>query len=149
MARWKYKDLPDHIKKQVTEQRRREIDRTRARRGATNNTNNRKKAKTSQRGGKQPNKTEQRYRDQVLTYFDDVRYEAITFKLENGCRYTPDWVVFENGKPIECHECKGSYRFASHGRSRMAFLQAQIEFHGIKFFWAVWRNKAWEIEERQ
>lgn len=81
-----------------------------------------------------PNKTEAAYRARYLAGLD-ARYEALTFRLSNGHRYTPDWVVFEYGRPVECHEVKGAYRFASHGRSRLAFDQARVEFPGLRWCW--------------
>lgn len=81
-----------------------------------------------------PNKTEAAYRARHLAG-QDARYEALTFRLANGHRYTPDWVVFEDGRPVECHEVKGAYRFASHGRSRLAFDQARVEFPGLRWCW--------------
>lgn len=84
--------------------------------------------------GRQPNKTEAAYRARHLAGLD-ARYEALTFRLSNGHRYTPDWVVFRDGAPVECHEVKGAYRFASHGRSRLAFDQARVEFPGLRWVW--------------
>lgn len=62
---------------------------------------------------KQPNKTEERFR---LAYLEAWKatgeiakfaFEAITLKVANGCRYTPDWYVWptmntplENGYPM-------------------------------------------------
>ena len=98
-----------------------------------------------------PNKTEQRYYDDHLSHLTDVRYEAITFKLRNGHRYTPDWVVFENGTPVACYEVKGSYRFGSEGRSQMAWAQARLDFAGLKWVWAMWDDrkgkKQWKVKE--
>jgi hypothetical protein len=74
----------------------------------------------------------------------DARYEAITFRLANGHRYTPDWVVFESGRPSQCHEVKGSYKFGSHQRARLAFDQAATEFPGLNWFWATLTKKGWE-----
>lgn len=87
------------------------------------------------KGAQQPNETELRYRGSVLAGFADVRYQPITFHMKNGHDYTPDWVVFENGKPVECHEVKGTYSFASEGRARLAFDQAALEFPGLRWFW--------------
>jgi hypothetical protein len=96
---------------------------------------------------KQPNKTEQRYYDRYLK-FKDARYEAVTWKMANGHRYKPDWVVFEAGRPVECIEVK-SYRFHSQGRARLAFDQAKQEFNGLRWTWATWdgKTKRWEVEK--
>jgi len=90
-----------------------------------------------------PNKTEAKYAAEVLRG-TDARYEAITFRLANGHRYTPDWVVFENGRPVSCHEVKGAHRFHSHQRARLAFDQAAMEFPGLNWFWATLTKNGWE-----
>ena len=93
---------------------------------------------------RQPNKTEARYAAEMLRGLD-ARYEAVTFRLSNGHRYTPDWVVFDSaGRLLSCHEVKGSYRFHSHGRARLAFDQAAVEFSGITWFWATRTGQGWE-----
>ena len=94
------------------------------------------------RGRKGPNKTEATYRDERLRGLD-ARYEALTFRMANGHRYTPDWVVFRDGVPVACHEVKGSYRMHSHGRARLAFDQARAEFPGLTWEWTVWNGKVW------
>ena len=95
-------------------------------------------------GGRQPNKTEARYRAERLRGCD-ARYEALTFRLRCGHRYTPDWVVFGGGGGIECHEVKGAYRFGSHGRARLAFDQAKAEFPGFLWVWATYKGGRWEV----
>lgn len=37
-----------------------------------------------------------------------VEFEAITLKLADGCRYTPDFAVMRQDGVIELHEVKGS-----------------------------------------
>ena len=81
-----------------------------------------------------PNKTESAYRARHLAG-KDARYEAVTFRMANGHRYTPDWVVVADGKPIECHEVKGAYRLGSYQRARLAFDQAAVEWPGIRWVW--------------
>ena len=47
-------------------------------------------------GRREPNKTEAAYRAEVLGPRTDVaaiHYEGLTFRMGNGHRYTPDWVV--------------------------------------------------------
>lgn len=90
-----------------------------------------------------PNKTEARYAAEALRGLD-ARYEALTFRLANGHRYTPDWVVFADGRPVSCHEVKGRHRFHSHQRARLAFDQAAAEFPGLTWLWATLTEKGWE-----
>lgn len=58
------------------------------------------------------NKTEAEYAEhlysrklagEVLEYW----FEAMTFKLADGCRYTPDFIVFLADGTLEAHEVKG------------------------------------------
>lgn len=93
---------------------------------------------------KGPNKTEKAYLDQKLRG-KDARFEALTFRMSNGHRYTPDWVVFEAGRPIECHEVKGGYAFRSQQRARLAFDQARVEFPGLRWVWARKTDGGWEV----
>jgi len=37
------------------------------------------------------------------------KYEGLTFKLAEGCRYTPDFCVMLASGAMECHECKGFF----------------------------------------
>ena len=97
------------------------------------------------RTSKGPNKTEAHYR---LYHLRDVdaRYEALTFRMANGHRYTPDWVVFEDGRPVACHECKGGYALHSQQRARLAFDQARVEYPGLRWTWATKTAEGWRIE---
>jgi len=91
---------------------------------------------------KQPTKTEQDY---ARTYLAGVgaRYEALTFKLANGHRYTPDWTWWGNDR-LYAVEVKGSYRLGSYQRARLAFDQARIEFPHITWIWAEKKqDKTW------
>ena len=95
---------------------------------------------------KGPNKTELNYAERHLTG-KDARFEALTFRMSNGHKYTPDWVVFgRSGELTECHECKGGYALHSQQRARLAFDQCAREFPGIKWVWAVKKPKGWVIE---
>ena len=87
------------------------------------------------RGHREPNKTESDYRATYLRG-KDARYEALTFRMANGHRYTPDWVVFTDEGKIECHEVKGGYALGSEQRARLAFDQAKVEFPWIVWVWA-------------
>jgi hypothetical protein len=90
-----------------------------------------------------PNKTEARWlRDNG--HGGDWRYEALSWNLSTGIRYTPDWCLFDEVGRLECCvEVKGAHRFGSHGRSRAAYLQAAKEWPGIRFEWWTWKGGAW------
>jgi hypothetical protein len=98
------------------------------------------------KGHRAPNKTEADYRRRHLGGLD-ARFEAVTFRMANGHRYTPDWVVFADGRPVACHECKGGYALHSQQRARLAFDQARIEFPGLNWVWAVKTTAGWQVEE--
>jgi len=88
---------------------------------------------------KQPSKTELAYRDEILALDESVetiRYEALSFKMANGHRYTPDWITTDLAGNITCHEVKGSYRLGSYQRARLAFDQTRIEWPAITWIWA-------------
>ena len=97
------------------------------------------------RGQREPNKTESDYRATYLRGMD-ARYEALTFRMANGHRYTPDWVVFHEGRPIACHECKGGYALGSQQRARLAYDQVRVEFPWIRWVWAVKSKGGWKVE---
>jgi hypothetical protein len=96
------------------------------------------------RSAKQMNKTECHYLDNVLRG-KDARYEALTFRMSNQHRYTPDFVVFEAGRPIECHEVKGGYALHSQQRARLAFDQCSKEFPGLRWIWAAKHKDGWRV----
>jgi hypothetical protein len=89
-----------------------------------------------------PNKTEANYRITCLRGLD-ARYESLTFRMSNGHRYTPDFVIFHEGKPVACHECKGGYALHSQQRARLAFDQCAKEFPGLAWVWAVKTPQGW------
>lgn len=101
-------------------------------------------------GPRGPNKTELEYRRRfikpLMGEIASVLYEAITFRLAAGFRYTPDWIVVGVNGTIEAHEAKGPWQ------SRDAYLrwcQAAQEWPSIRFFWGK-REKGgkWKTEER-
>ena len=104
-----------------------------------------RKAKVG-KGAQVPNKTEAEYADRFLQG-SDHRFQALTFHMKAGADYTPDWITFDcQGLPSVAIECKGSHRFHSHGRARLAWLQCRIEYPGIKFVWATKTKEGWTHE---
>jgi hypothetical protein len=87
-----------------------------------------------------PNKTEATYNRERLG--GAGRYEAITFRLPGGSRYTPDFYE----PPLTVHEVKGSYRFGSHGRALTAFREAAAAFPAFRFIWAEKRTDGWFVK---
>jgi hypothetical protein len=95
-----------------------------------------------------PNKTEADYQRHYLRGVD-ARYEGLTFRMANGHRYTPDWVVFIDGRPVACHECKGGYALHSQQRARLAFDQVRVEFPWLRWIWAVRVGGQWTVNGDQ
>jgi hypothetical protein len=57
-------------------------------------------------------------------------YEALTFKLADNARFTPDFVVITRDYEIEIHETKGHMREAAAVRIKVAASQ----FYWLPFF---------------
>lgn len=92
-------------------------------------------------GPKFKSKAEARYaelleRQRRAGQIESWRYEAITLRLADGCRYTPDfWVVLNDGK-VRLTEIKGHMREAARVRLRVA-----VEMYP-QFAWLlVWAKK--------
>ena len=83
---------------------------------------------------REPTKTEAAYARTYLTG-KAARYEALTFLLANGHRYTPDWSWWQGGH-LWAVEVKGSYRLGSYQRARLAFDQVRIDFPDVHWLWA-------------
>lgn len=101
----------------------------------------------AQKESKQPNKTEAEYgRLLRLEFVAEPRYEAITFKLRNSHRYTPDYIIEQNNGNLLCVEVKNAnYKHASYGRSKMAFAQCKIDFPMFDYRWAEKTKEGWKI----
>ncbi len=70
-------------------------------------------------------------------------FEALTFKLANDTRYTPDFMVLTADRVIELHEVKGFWRDDALVKVKVAAAQ-----HPWFVFKAVRKEKAgWEITE--
>jgi predicted nuclease of restriction endonuclease-like RecB superfamily len=123
MARMNYANLPDRLKRQVDR-----LITTDALPSAKPDTTKAKRAMT---------KTEEEFLIRLAMEYgaDNVRYEALTFKLGNGHRYTPDFIV-RHGDRLCIYEVKGSYRLHSHSRARLAFDQARVEWPCFTWVWA-------------
>jgi len=98
-------------------------------------------------GTRAPNKTEQRFNREVLA--GKGKFEAITFKMTGGSRYSPDFVLTEPDGRIGCYEVKGSYRLPSEGRALTAFREcrawAEERFPGaFRFRWFRRSKDGWQ-----
>ena len=132
-CRFRYEDLPASVKAQVDAALGKAAPKIEARKG---------------RKERIPNKTEAAYQAEVLQPRQDVtaaRYEGLTFRMANGHRYTPDWLVVTSDGQIECHEVKGGYALHSQQRAKLAFDQARVEFPWAAWVWAVRSKQGWKI----
>ncbi|MFA6152928.1 MAG: hypothetical protein WC716_16520 [Chitinophagaceae bacterium] len=83
--------------------------------------------------GKIPTKTEQEFNDRYLQ--GKGRFEALTFRMSNGHKYTPDYFIWDGVNQF-VYETKGSYRLHTYQRAKLAFDQCKIEYPMFKFIWA-------------
>ena len=91
-------DLPEHVQAQI-----RRMD------AGTNKIIPKSKPASNhvkKSGKKKPNANEQKLADTVLKG-RNPRFEAITFELNGGSRYTPDFCVWDAEKRLTCYEVKG------------------------------------------
>ena len=111
---------------------------------ALTRTHGQKPAGGAKAKAKGPTKTEAEYARRYLTPV--ARFEGLTIRLENGHRYTPDFVTFGLDGRFECHEVKGSYRLGSYQRARLAFDQARVEYPAWRWVWAErQRDGTWRV----
>lgn len=76
------------------------------------------------------------------------KYEPITFTLQGGVRYTPDFLFKDpNTGSIYFFEVKGNYRLPTHGRSVMAFKACCAAFPEFTFCFAELGKdgKTWKV----
>lgn len=92
---------------------------------------------------KGPNATEAAFNRDILKSCGV--FEAMSFKIAGGHRYTPDFIV-QTTSGIEAYEVKGSYRFPSEGRARLAFDDAAERYPTIKFYWYRKTKDGWKNE---
>lgn len=95
------------------------------------------------KSGRKKSSVEREYENLFLVG-KKYKYEGITLHLENGLRYTCDFFVFRKQDIPMVIETKGAHKLPSEGRSRMAFLQAKLEYPCFSFHWIVrGKDKVW------
>jgi hypothetical protein len=109
-----------------------------------------KKAKRLRQDDRRPNATESRYAFDILRVTEGVEsyeYEAVTFKLGNGLKYTPDYMVVKtkgSAEWIEFHEVKGEKVWED---SIVKLKATAAKYPYFKFVMAQWVDKQWVIQE--
>ena len=102
------------------------------------------------RQAKQPNKTEAEYGKLLGLEFPGalIVFEGCSFRMSNGHRYTPDWVVCKENLLL-CVEVKArgknGFRHPSYQRARLAFDQCKFDYPAIQWRWAEKFRGAWDF----
>ena len=97
------------------------------------------------------NKTEFAYRDhlEALLHAGEIlwyRFEGVTLKLADGCRYTPDFVLMNREGWIECHEVKGYWQDDARIKIKIAAEMFPFRFVALKVK-AKKDGGGWSVEE--
>ena len=97
------------------------------------------------------NKTESAYRDhlEALLHAGEIlwyRFEGVTLKLADGCRYTPDFVLMNREGWIECHEVKGYWQDDARVKIKVAAEMFPFRFVALKVK-AKKDGGGWSVEE--
>lgn len=106
---------------------------------------------------RQPNKTELRFEQEYLKPWmashsiESYDYEAVTLKIANGCRYTPDWYVEANAdgyffsEPTVCFfEIKA--RGMIWDDAIVKLKVAASKYPRFEFHLCAWSAQGWTIE---
>lgn len=102
------------------------------------------------RQAKQPNKTEAEYGKLLGLEFPGalIVFEGFSFRMSNGHRYTPDWVVCKEDLLL-CVEVKArgknGFRHPSYQRARLAFDQCKHDYPAIQWRWAEKFRGTWDF----
>lgn len=83
------------------------------------------------------NKTEQAYADHLewLKRMGEIvwySFEAMTLKLADDTRYTPDFIVMAANGQLEAHECKGFWRDDAKVKIKVAAEKFPFRFIAVK-----------------
>jgi hypothetical protein len=110
------------------------------------------KAGESIKKPKGPNKTESSYMAALGFEFPGcgIKFEQVTFHLDNGHAYTPDIVVWGeqfDGGALFVEVKNSAFKHASYGRSRMGFDQCRIEHLEFKWRWAEKTKEGWTVKD--
>lgn len=97
------------------------------------------------------NTTEQRYSKHLEGLKTDgnvlwYAFESMTFKLANGTRYTPDFMVMLDNGIIEAHEVKGAKAiFRDDSKVKVKVFAEKFPFPMVVFY--PQKDGTWEREE--
>jgi hypothetical protein len=73
-------------------------------------------------------------------------FEAITLKLADDCRYTPDFIVMKKDLSLECHEVKGFWQDDARVKIKVAAAKFPFRFIAVTKI-AAKNGGGWNVEE--
>lgn len=76
----------------------------------------------------------------------DWKFEAVTLKLADACRYTPDFLVINSQCEVSFHEVKGS-KFIFQDDAKVKIKVAADKFNMFTFKVCIPTKGVWEITE--
>lgn len=97
-----------------------------------------------------PNATEERFRLQwlepmrIVDEIDRYEYEAITLRLANGCRYTPDWLAVTPEGKVRFYEIKGRQVWDD---AIVKLKVAAAKYFFFRFYLCAWDGRGWIVQE--
>lgn len=99
---------------------------------------------------REPNKTERRFEVERLRMWHRIGwvskydYEAVTLKIANGCRYTPDWWAITNDGRTQFYEIKARKMIWDDAIVKLKVAAAQ--YTAYEFWLCAWDKNGWTIE---
>jgi hypothetical protein len=91
-----------------------------------------------------PNATEHRWFLSAKSRWPglEIRYEAISFRLNSGAHYTPDFSGWDHGRLLWCCEVKGAFLGHS-ARSILAWKEAAAAWPAVHWIFAQYKGGDW------
>jgi hypothetical protein len=96
-----------------------------------------------------PNKTEKRFEIERLAPAQtaggiwDYQFEAVTLRLANGCKYTPDFFTY-GPDGVRFYEVKGAY---AREDAKVKLKVAASQFKCFEFYLAQWIKGEWTVNK--
>ncbi len=96
--------------------------------------------------GRQQNKTETRWQQalQADALVKEARYEAVTLRLANGVRYTPDFFVQYADGAHGFDEVKNAF---VRDAARLKYEWARQQYPSFRWRWCQWARGRWNVSE--
>jgi len=97
---------------------------------------------------REPNKTERRFENENLRPCQadgrivGYQFEAVTLRLANGVKYTPDYFTYGPACAVKIFEVKGAYVYED---AKIKLKIAASQFHCFEFYLAQYSKGEWTI----